>query len=60
MQRTCSTRGFAREGSPKVANHCRENAEKRPENSDSNVKSGLGKQDTVPDRTQKNKPKSRQ
>jgi hypothetical protein len=59
MQRTCSTRGFAREGSPKVANRCRENAEKHPENSYSDVKSSLGKQATVPDRAQKNKPKSR-
>jgi hypothetical protein len=36
------------------------NTEKRPENSKGDIKSGLGKQVTVPDRAQKDKPKSPQ
>jgi hypothetical protein len=37
-----------------------ENTEKRPENSNGDIKSGLGKQVNVPDRAQKDKPKSPQ
>jgi hypothetical protein len=37
-----------------------ENAEKHPENGKGDVKSGLGKQVNVPDRAQKDKPKSPQ
>jgi hypothetical protein len=70
MQRTCSTRGFAREESPKAAGwrspvafgrrETQKTAGKQQKRIKMTAIAASGKQVNVPDQTQKNKPRSRQ